>query len=263
MRLVVLLLIAGCGRIGFGDQPRGDGGTRDGGGVDAPDGPPPPFDVISPDATLPAGLVVWFPMDESAPAFAADVVSGFGGTCGMGSCPQSGTGHHGGAFLFDGINDCIEVANMGQFGQAEITIAIWIEPYVSSAGSAVAKPVDLSTTSDTWQLETSASDEVSFTSSHGTTTNTRITSPAGTLTVMQWHHVAATFDGTTRRLYVDGVEVDSAAAPGPLAYDSNSVWLGCDDNGGTPALRFNGALDDFQIYNRALSLAEIQMLVAM
>lgn len=120
--------------------------------IDAPDGPPPPFDVITPDAMLPSGLVVWFPMDDAASANATDVVSGFGGTCAMGSCPQTGTGHHGGAFLFDGINDCIEIANQGQFGQAEITIAIWIEPFLSSAGSAVAKPVGLSATSNTWQI---------------------------------------------------------------------------------------------------------------
>jgi hypothetical protein len=41
------------------------------------------------------------------------------------------------------------------------------------------------------------------------------------------------------------------------------MLIGCDANSGTPGMRFNGAIDEVQLYSRALSLAEVQMLAAM
>lgn len=261
---IVPLLVVGCGRIGFGPDPVRDGVGPDDAAIDAPDGPPPPFDIIPLDGPLPSGLVVWFPFDDATPQNAADVVSGFGGTCSMPSCPKTGTGHHGGAFLFDGIDDCVEVANMGQLGQAQITLSLWLLQDVSDNCSPVAKPADsVSTTANTWQIETTTNNEIVFTSSHGTSANTRITAPVNTLVIGQWHHVAATYDGTVKRLYVDGAQVASGNQAGALAYDVQPMWIGCDNNSGTAALRFTGALDDVQLYNRALSLAEIQALAAM
>jgi hypothetical protein len=259
---VVVVLAAGCGRILFDERAPRDGGTI-GGAIDAPDGPLPPFDITPLDAVVPSGLVVWFPFDDASPQDAADVVSGFGGTCSGGGCPKTDFGQHGGAFLFDGIDDCIEVANMGQFGQAQITIAIWMRQDVSDNCSPVAKPATaLGATANTWQIETSTTNQIMFTSSHGGLANTRIAA-LSSLVIGQWHHVAATFDGATKRLYVDGAMASSAALPNALAYDVQPVWIGCDNNNGTPAMRFNGAIDDFQLYNRALSTAEIQALAAM
>lgn len=41
----------------------------------------------------------------------------------------------------------------------------------------------------------------------------------GSLTIGDWHHAVATWDGTTARLYVDGAEVASAPAPGSMVVD--------------------------------------------
>lgn len=77
-----------------------------------------------------------------------------------------------------------------------------------------------------------------------------------------WHAVAGTFDGTTARLYVDGVEVPGAApgAGGPISYDlpgSRKFVVGGYADDFTCPYRFSGSLDEVRVYGRALSAAEI------
>jgi hypothetical protein len=260
------LLLVGCGRLGFGAHDdggiaNGDGGALD--SADAPDGPMLAIDVAPLDAALPSGLVVWFPLDAT-PQSTPDVVSGFAGTCNGNTCPSPTAGHRGNAFLFDGNDDCIQVPNMGQFGQAQITLSLWLRQDIADSCSPLAKPADsVGSTADTWQIETTTTNQLNFASSHGSTANARISTPTNTLVVGQWQHIAATYDGATKRLYVDGAQVASGGMANALTYDVQPMWIGCDNNSGTFAMRFNGAIDEVQIYNRALSVAEIQMLAAM
>ena len=48
----------------------------------------------------------------------------------------------------------------------------------------------------------------------------------------QYHHVAGTFDGTTMRLFIDGVQVASRSASGTIVNASNDAFIG-----GQPDLR--------------------------
>ena len=71
----------------------------------------------------------------------------------------------------------------------------------------------------------------------------------------RWMHVAGTWDGTTQRLYLNGVEVDSNEPPfGSSLPEIDQVFLSID---GEP---LNGMLDDVRLYNYALSEAEIAYL---
>ena len=71
----------------------------------------------------------------------------------------------------------------------------------------------------------------------------------------QWAHLAATYDGTTQRLYVNGSEVAHRrisgfieTSDGVLRIGGNSIW----------GEYFKGYIDEVRIYNRALSSSEIQ-----
>jgi hypothetical protein len=79
------------------------------------------------------------------------------------------------------------------------------------------------------------------------------------LPVGQWVHIAATCDGSTARLYLDGQQVVS----GPMTFGSNTaaalVFGACEKNGGNP---FNGTLDDVQLYYRVLNEQQIQAVLA-
>jgi hypothetical protein len=69
-----------------------------------------------------------------------------------------------------------------------------------------------------------------------------------------WTHLAATYDGTTLRLFVNGTLVGSravtgslVASDGPLRIGGNAVW----------GEYFEGLIDDVRVYNRALTADEI------
>jgi hypothetical protein len=77
-----------------------------------------------------------------------------------------------------------------------------------------------------------------------------------------WHHTAVVIDGTalTATLYLDGAVVSSSSVtvlPKNLGV-SNQNWIGRSQF--TADAFFNGAVDDFRIYDRAMSAAEIRYL---
>ena len=83
---------------------------------------------------------------------------------------------------------------------------------------------------------------------------TVLQSPAG-LTANQWTHVAGTYDGTTLRLYLNGVQVSTQAKTGALKVTGLPLRVGGDEYSGE---YFPGLIDNLRIYNRALTAAEIQ-----
>jgi alpha-L-arabinofuranosidase len=81
--------------------------------------------------------------------------------------------------------------------------------------------------------------------------------PAG-----EWTHLAVTLSGTTGTLYVNGVAVATdpsmTLTPAALGATTNN-WIGKSQYGADPLL--NAAVDEFQIYDRGLSAAEVQSLM--
>ncbi len=71
-----------------------------------------------------------------------------------------------------------------------------------------------------------------------------------------WMHVAATYDGTTMKLYINGVLESSMAASVPIATNDLPLTLGAQD-GATASRWFLGWMDDVRVYNRALTAEEI------
>ena len=65
-----------------------------------------------------------------------------------------------------------------------------------------------------------------------------------------WHYVAATYDGSTVTLYVDGLEVSSSTKSG--VFVPSNLYIG-----GGSSERFLGSIDEVRIYNRTLSSSEI------
>jgi hypothetical protein len=68
-----------------------------------------------------------------------------------------------------------------------------------------------------------------------------------------WHRVGVVWDGSNRRLYVDGVDVAKDAAPlASLEEAAGSLYLGAGSTR-APGTFFSGLIDDVRIYNRAVS----------
>jgi hypothetical protein len=81
----------------------------------------------------------------------------------------------------------------------------------------------------------------------------------------RWHHVAGTYDGEMKRLYVDGEPKQAKAErPGPLIKNNWDICIGNSvvDYGTGEFLAFDGLIDEVRVYNRALSAEEIKRLSA-
>ncbi len=66
-----------------------------------------------------------------------------------------------------------------------------------------------------------------------------------------WHHVAATYDGQTMRVYLDGREMASQERPGMITTNPQvPAFIGSSDGAGE---FFQGGLDDLRIFGTALS----------
>lgn len=76
------------------------------------------------------------------------------------------------------------------------------------------------------------------------------------MTLNQWTHLVATYDGTTARLYVNGVQ----AASGAMNYAANTaqpVRLAAGATETMPRYFFPGRLDEVAIYPTALSATRV------
>lgn len=77
-----------------------------------------------------------------------------------------------------------------------------------------------------------------------------LSAPLGT-----WTHIAFTYDGANVKGYVDGVLKFTTPATFSIQAKGNPLRIGLDHTGGQPTI---GSLDEIRIYNRALSLSEVQ-----
>lgn len=71
----------------------------------------------------------------------------------------------------------------------------------------------------------------------------------------QWTHVAVSFDGTTRRYYIDGALDFEQATPGSLPINFEPLGIGADSNG---AFDFEGNLAEVRIWSIARTQQEIR-----
>ncbi len=83
------------------------------------------------------------------------------------------------------------------------------------------------------------------------------------ITPYQWHHVTATYDGKTSKIYLDGILRNQVNASGPIHYEyPNYVVLGADagpSNMPDPSCPgyFRGGLDEVRIYDTALTYSQV------
>ncbi len=69
-----------------------------------------------------------------------------------------------------------------------------------------------------------------------------------------WHHIAATFDGTTRRIFLDGVLMGSDTPTGHAVPDSSNFRIGLTGSGEY----FDGHVDEIRIWDISRSGTEIR-----
>ena len=220
-------------------------------------------------ASPPSGLAVWFRGDGSGNDFQGGNSGHLEGNANAEAPAKVGTG-----FGMDGNGDYVEVSNEQAIKPQHLTVNAWVkfDSLESTQINAPAGHQYLVTKHNSRQngsgfeeayalvkLRSGGQDVFNFVLTTADKTRVGINSTTA-IQAGQFYHVAGTFDGQTARLYVNGVLEASAPANLTLDYSSRSLYLG---SSGIPFFDgyFNGVLDEVQIYNRALSEAEIQSIV--
>ena len=163
------------------------------------------------------------------------------------------------AFSLDGINDAILIPDSPSLRPSALTLETWVL-FSANTGIRVifTKPLGTGTLDSysLWLENGNLKAVVSDTTGFGPVLIVPFTPVVG-----QWYHLAYTFDDQTRKqvLYLNNVTVASGLGDRSVAYDTNSVLLGCDSDNGKRTWFVQGRIDEAAIYNRALTGPEIRM----
>ncbi|MFK7933063.1 MAG: BspA family leucine-rich repeat surface protein, partial [Saprospiraceae bacterium] len=163
----------------------------------------------------------------------------------------------GAALAYDGNGDIVTVADDPLLDlTSEITIEFWCKPNANASGYQI---YVMKAGSGGWGggygMVTNGSGNLHFMptgwfgSGH---INTSYKLPAD-----QWVHLAATYDGTTSKIYLNGVESFSASTSGATIPQNNLV-MGIGGDYGVSSYSFSGSMDEVRVWNKALTVAEIQ-----
>ena len=154
------------------------------------------------------------------------------------------------AFEFDGVDDYVDCGNNSILDVGNnITVNVWF--YVNQTASfetiiaKVANDYSLG-----WELDNnSGAFRVTLRPSA-----TQIDLTAGSLSVGNWYMGTMTFDNTTARLYLNGVQTGSTTSGGPVTLNSTqSLTIGRRVQGNY----YDGNIAQVSIYNKALTASEV------
>lgn len=211
-------------------------------------------------SSLPSGLTHYWNAENNAQD---QIGSNHGSEQGSGYT----SGSSGQGFDFDGVDDYVD---MGTFeldtSNQAVTIAFWFKAnagVLGTDGRMISKATGTAVTDHYFMVSNhtvTGNDRLRFRLKTSVGDTTTLIASSGNLSANVWTFATATYDGSTMRLYKDANDVGSTGKSGTIITNpAIPVWIG--NNPPTPSIvPWDGAIDEVQIYNRALSQPEIQAL---
>ena len=217
---------------------------------------PPPGTRFDPFNPINDGLLAWWPLNEGAGGRTSDIAFGHDGLLDdQMDMSRSWSGSpSGGGLRFDGVDDYVEVPYRSAL-DVPGAFSIVLRAQSAKLGTAYSDTgfaFDMGfVASRGYGIGVDSSDNDVFGYYNGNLVHTGVDLDTN------WHHYALTYDGTTLRLYEDGVEV-GAQSTTVVTIDDNPLRIG----GQSKAVdRFwDGTIDEVKIYKRALTTAEVKRL---
>jgi hypothetical protein len=203
----------------------------------------------------PEGLVAYWPLDEGQGTIVKDRSgNGNDGVIEGGALWTTGTLYR--ALAFNGGNALVRCPHI-PFDNRSFTHVLWISPSLSGDSQSVFSQYQASSANQALHYRLSANGTVRM----GFYSND-LDTPAGVIQANTWCHLAFVYDlaGQTRRVYVNGKVV----AEGSATYFSGTqgdTLIGTfqrPDRADRVPEWYNGLIDDVQLYDRVLTVAEIQ-----
>jgi glucose/arabinose dehydrogenase/PKD repeat protein len=203
--------------------------------------------AATPARGAPPGLVLALAFDEGGGTTAADA-SGSANSGSVGTATWTTSGKYGSALVFNGSSARVTVNDSASLDLTTgMTLEAWVFPTASSGWRDLVYKAD-----DVYYLEGSSPGGPPAT---GGTFGAPLIGPS-VLPANVWSHLAATYDGATLKLYVNGVQVAGRAQGGAIATSTAALTIGGDALYGQS---FQGTIDELRVYNVALTQAQIQV----
>lgn len=210
------------------------------------------IDYSSPQAK---GLVCFYPMNEGGGATAYDKV--VNNNASLVNSPTWNAGRNGSTLKLNGSSQYASIPDSPLIqsiaSNRKITQSIWIKWNASTESYNQFFGKYSSTTLNGFVFYLKSNQQIAWylNNSAGFIDGGGSTIPFGKLTLL-----TATYDGSTAKIYINGVLNQSASMNVTIGGDTIAVTIGHDQYGS--GRYFNGEVSDARLYNRALSAAEVQ-----
>ncbi len=160
------------------------------------------------------------------------------------------------AAAFDGVNDRADFGDQFDLpGTSPFTFEAWIRPTVSDAWHRRIVEKEEKSAAGFWEgyrLAINSSLGVYCQRWEAGNNGGSTSVPMSRFVLGNWYHVACTYDGTSIRMYVDGVLAATRASAMQVAVTSAPFTVGSFSGGGSSSW-FAGDLDEVAVYGTALS----------
>jgi hypothetical protein len=164
-----------------------------------------------------------------------------------------------GAIGFSGAltDEGIRITGIDPTSLSYITVSAWVKIVGNTNWGTIAMQADTNSFDEGWGLgfNGTSTNFMWWVDFYADPAQADISSHYG-----KWLHVVGTYDGTDQKLYFNGVEVDSEADTWTnKGSATNEIHVGTGIGTANTIFRYglNGQIGNIQIYNRALSVAEI------
>jgi hypothetical protein len=173
-------------------------------------------------------------------------------------------GEVGQAFSFDGVDDVVDIPNAADLNipTGTITLDAWINVTANGNYPSVLGKGDVGSGNESYALFVDPSGNLGFlVNTAGLAATRRIVIDTTPIQTGKWTFVAGTYDGTNVRVYVNGSlrKTMSYVLEAKMIHSTtNDLLIGKAERtgfGGTSY--FKGAIDEVELFSRALSLDEI------
>lgn len=164
-----------------------------------------------------------------------------------------------GSLSFNGSNNYLTISSFASKPTTAITCEAWIKPTKPTVGTGTIRGGAISCTNSTYLGIIDSTDGGNTFSMHwaSQTSASRLYNWNGSIPNNQWSYLVGTYDGTTSRAYLNGVEIWSTAQSGTIpdgTYVIGTYGQILQDG----VHNFQGVIPYARIYNRALSSLEVQ-----
>jgi hypothetical protein len=214
------------------------------------------------NGSLTEGLLGWWKFDETNGTIAYDS-SGNGNDGNLTNGPAWTSGKIGGALSFDGVDDRVKIPHTILDQKLAFTVSLWFNMKMGSDGSYHALITGAnSSNSNAFTFEKRPDHNIMIRDMGEISISTAKTSDFWTAT---WRHVTIAKSSVGIVFYLSGEEFDSKNySTATMSVDANGLWIGPDQDsvggGWQDGQSVKGELDDFRIYDRALSPFEVRAL---